>query len=352
MINIIGLGPGSKEYLTLEAYDTIKNAKTVYMRTKKHPVIEYISDLDVELIDYDYMYEDAEVFETVYEKIALDIMDKAMTEDVFYAVPGNPIVAETSVQRIIALGKEKNIDVNIIYGTSFIDAIITSMCMDPVKGLSIVDAMKIEDMNINPDIDSIIIQIYDKFIASQVKLKLIDYYGDDHTVYIVQGAGIPELENIVEIKLYELDRNEEYLDHLTSLYVPKAEEKVYSYFDLIKILKQLRGENGCPWDKKQTHESLIKCLLEESNEVIEAIENKDDENLTEELGDLLLQVGFHSILGEEEGYFNYIDVIQGVCEKMIRRHPHVFGDVEVNSLEEALETWNDVKKAEKEEKKK
>lgn len=121
----------------------------------------------------------------------------------------------------------------------------------------------------------------------------------------------------------------------------------YDFNDFIEIIAALRAPDGCPWDIKQTHESLKECLVEESGEVIAAIDNKDDENLCEELGDLLLQVVMHAQIAAEEGRFTIDDVIQCVSKKMIRRHPHVFGDVKVSSQEESLALWKKIKAQEK-----
>lgn len=125
-------------------------------------------------------------------------------------------------------------------------------------------------------------------------------------------------------------------------------DRKYDFQDFIEIIARLRAPGGCPWDIKQTHESLKKCLIEESGEVIEAIDKKDDENLCEELGDLLLQVVMHAQIASEANRFTMEDVIQGICEKMIRRHPHVFGDVHVDSPEESLALWQEIKRKEKE----
>ncbi len=122
----------------------------------------------------------------------------------------------------------------------------------------------------------------------------------------------------------------------------------YTYEDLLKIISDLRGENGCPWDRVQTHDSLKPCLIEECYEVIEAIDRRDDDNLAEELGDVLLQVLMHSQIAAEENRFDMQDVVQGLSEKMIRRHPHVFGDAEAGTPEEGLRNWEDIKKQEKE----
>jgi len=127
--------------------------------------------------------------------------------------------------------------------------------------------------------------------------------------------------------------------------------KKYTLPELLEIVATLRSENGCPWDREQTHESMKVCLIEECGEVIEAIDNKDDENLIEELGDVFLQVLMHSQIASEEKRFNFDDVVQVVAEKMIRRHPHVFGDAKAGNSQEALMNWKDAKALEKEKKK-
>lgn len=127
----------------------------------------------------------------------------------------------------------------------------------------------------------------------------------------------------------------------------KAPGETYTFDDLRKIMRVLRSEEGCPWDRKQTHESLIPCLEEEAGEVIDAIKNDDMENLCEELGDLLFQVMSHSQIAEEKGCFTVDDVIDGISAKMIRRHPNVFGDIKVESPEDGLSLWNKIKSEEK-----
>lgn len=121
----------------------------------------------------------------------------------------------------------------------------------------------------------------------------------------------------------------------------------YDFADFCEIIAQLRAPGGCPWDIKQTHESLKKCLVEETGEVLDAIDHKDDANLCEELGDVLLQVVMHAQIAAEENRFTMEDVIQGVAEKMIRRHPHVFGDAKAETQEESLALWQEIKRKEK-----
>ena len=126
---------------------------------------------------------------------------------------------------------------------------------------------------------------------------------------------------------------------------------MYNYEELLDVIAQLRGEHGCPWDKAQTHESLIPCLRNECEEVVQAIEQHDEENLCEELGDVLLQVLLHARIAEEEGSFSMKDVVNGLAEKMVRRHPHVFGDEEYGSPEQNQARWEEIKRQEKEAKK-
>ena len=122
---------------------------------------------------------------------------------------------------------------------------------------------------------------------------------------------------------------------------------MYSFQDLTDIIAKLRSDEGCPWDREQTYESLKKCLADEAQEVYEAVDNQDMDNLCEELGDVLLLVMLNSQIAREEGAFTIDDVIDGLCRKMIRRHPHVFGDVKVSSVEEGLALWNAIKAQEK-----
>ena len=126
----------------------------------------------------------------------------------------------------------------------------------------------------------------------------------------------------------------------------------YTFEQLVGIIAELRSDHGCPWDRAQTHESMIKCLRDECEEVVEAIEKKDDENLCEELGDVLLQVLLHAQIATEEKRFDINDVIDGLSKKMIRRHPHVFGGApQAQTPEEGLANWKAIKEKEKQAKK-
>lgn len=346
MIKIIGLGPGAPEALTIGTIEALRNAKNVYMRTEKHPTVEYIKSLGIGFQTYDGAYERFDNFDEVYSYIASDLIDKHSDEGLIYAVPGHPLVAEKSVMLLVELCKKRNIQYEVLTAVSFIDVVMERLQLDPIVGLKIVDAFDCKEHIFDKRIGTIITQVYDNYIASEVKLALSNYYRDDTEVYFIRAAGIKDLESIRRMPLYEMDRQED-IDYLTSIYIPRDLDNNMDFNDLISIMEKLRGEDGCPWDKEQNHETLKKYLVEESYEVLEAIDEKDDIKITEELGDVLLQVVFHATIGKEDGYFNINDVIQGICNKMIQRHPHVFGNISVNTSEEVLANWDDIKKEEK-----
>ncbi|MCT8977489.1 nucleoside triphosphate pyrophosphohydrolase [Clostridium sp. CX1] len=346
MIKIVGLGPGDKDALTIGTVEALRNSSRVYLRTEKHPTVEYLKNNNIEFQSYDYLYDKSESFEEVYNSIAEDLIS-AHEEfgNIVYAVPGHPLVAEKSVSILIKLCENSSVATELMTAVSFVDALMESLKIDPVEGLKIIDAFDIRSQVLDKRVGTVITQVYDKFIASEVKLALMEYYKDDMEIYFVRAAGIKGMESVRKIPLYELDRQGD-IDYLTSLYIPKDLSSTNDFNDLLVIMDTLRSEEGCPWDREQTHDSLKKYLVEESYEVLEAIDEKDDDKLVEELGDVLLQVVFHAQIGREEGFFNINDVIKAICSKMIGRHPHVFGTLSVNNSEEVLENWDEIKKKE------
>lgn len=351
-ITVIGIGPGGKQYLTLEAIERIKSADPLYLRTEKHPVVDYFRSLGIKTHSFDNIYDTNENFEEVYDKIVDELLRLCENQDIVYGVPGSPFVAENTVQKLISVTENrKDIRLEFIAGVSFIEAIINVLGKDPVNGLKIIDALQIDDQKPDMDVDIIVTQVYNRLVASEVKLKLMEYYDDEHEITIIRGAGIPGEEKILKVPLYELDRMD-CLDHLTSIFIPKVGNdiiKKYKMDNLLSIMKKLRSVEGCPWDREQDHQSLMPYLIEESYEVLEALEEDDMELLEEELGDLLLQIVFHSQIASENGDFNITDVITGICSKLISRHPHVFGELEVETTENVLINWEEIKREEKEE---
>ena len=312
-ISIVGLGPGDYSLISQGALDALSTSSNVYLRTKKHPTVEQLQE-KIQYTALDYFYEKEENFEEVYGEIAKFIVEKGKSEDLVYAVPGHPRVAEKTVSIIEGLCIQNNLELDIIPSMSFVDAMYNYLGVDPAEGFKLLDAFELEESYIDINTNTIITQIYDPFIASNVKLKLMEHYDDEQEVCIVVGAGIKELESKAYVKLYELDRQPELFSYLTSLYIPKSDKKLYNtVHDLQNIMKKLRGPSGCEWDAKQTHQTLKKYLIEEAYEVVQAVDNDDIDELIEELGDVLLQVIFHCQIGEEEGFFNLGDVSSSIC---------------------------------------
>lgn len=349
-ICIIGLGPGDINSLTLGAVEKINDGNRVYLRTEKHPTVEYLKRKEIEYSTYDFIYDEEEEFSRVYEKICYDLIQNAEKYGIInYCVPGHPLVAERTVSLLLESEKEKKIEIEIISGLSFIEPMISSVGMDPINGLKIIDGLNIAEQSVDINTDNLITQVYNQMRASDLKLELVDIYGDEYLIQVVKSAGIDGEEKKITIPLYELDRLD-WIDHLTSIYIPKMQrdkKDKYDLFDLMSIMKVLRGRDGCDWDRKQTHDSLKPYLIEEAYEVVDAIENGDIDDIVDELGDLMLQIVFHSQIGIEEGSFNIYDVTTAICKKLIRRHPQVFSEYLKSEDRDISYNWNDIKAKEK-----
>lgn len=345
-ITILGLGPGRIDDMTLAVWRACENADEVYLRTNRHPLLNDLPP-DTTYKSFDDWYDTADDFESLYQRIADEIVALGQrTEGVVYAVPGHPMVGERTTQLILAAAAEAKVEVIVLGGLSFIDASLQALGVDGMNGLQIYDALDIAQLYhppINPDFPTLIGQVYSREVASQVKLTLMNQYPDEFAVTLLHGAGTPEATTET-LPLYEIDRNEN-IAHLTTLYVP-ALPMLSSFEALQNVMAHLRSERGCPWDQKQTHESLRPQFLEEVYEVLEAIDNGDMEALKEELGDVLLHVIFQAQIAVEEGDFYFTDVLDHIITKLIRRHPHVWGDVDADDADTVVQNWEAIKQQE------
>jgi len=347
-IEIVGLGAGDLDQLPLGIYRKLLSTSQVYLRTKEHPVVPDLVKEGMHYHSFDTTYEELAQFGDVYQEIVKVLLEKAQTESLVYAVPGHPLVAERTVQLLLEQGPEHGVEIIIGGGQSFIDPLFASLKIDPIEGFQLLDGTDLNAGQLQLNQHIIISQVYDQFVASEVKLTLMEKLPDEYEVYLVTAAGSSE-EVIEKVELYELDHRAA-ISNLTSVYVPPVTDETIlwrNFAKLREIIAILRSPEGCPWDKEQTHESLKKYLIEETYEVIDAINSGDVDHLIEELGDVLLQVMLHAQIGEDEGYFSIDDVIEGISSKMIRRHPHVFGDAEAANAEEVVLNWQEIKKQEK-----
>lgn len=348
-VRIVGLGPGDPRWVTRAAWASLTRASAVYARTVEHPALRALPPT-VQVYGFDAVYARATTFEEVYEAIAHAVVELGRRpEGVVYAVPGHPRVGEATTPRVEALARDAGLAVEVIEGVSFVDAVCNAVGLDPLEGLTVYDAMQVARQHFplaNTDHPLLLGQLYSRDLASEVKLTLLMAYPPEHAVTLVRGAGTENVEKRT-LPLHDLDRQEGF-DHMTSLVVPPWPH-ASSYESLQELMNHLRSPGGCPWDQKQTHQTLRSYLLEEAYEVLEALDRADMVALREELGDLLLQVAFHTVIAAEGGEFLLGDVIGDIVTKLIRRHPHVFGDVEVAGAEEVLRNWEAIKRAEKEE---
>ncbi|MGG3927017.1 nucleoside triphosphate pyrophosphohydrolase [Metabacillus fastidiosus] len=346
-ITVIGLGAGDINQLPLGIYRLITTAEHLFLRTVEHPVFNELSSEITSYTSFDEVYMKSNEFEAVYTEIVNRLYAEALTKDIIYAVPGHPLVAEQTVQLLLNEGREKGFEIEIVGGQSFLDATFGALEIDPIEGFQLLDALTLRGESLELNGHIVITQVYDQFVASDVKLTLMEQLPDEYEVTVVTAAGSKE-QKLTKVPLYELDRVTS-VNNLTSVYIPPVSDQSllhHQFASFRHVIAELRGPNGCPWDQKQTHESLKKYLIEECYELIEAIDKEDFDNMIEELGDVLLQVVLHAQIGEDEGIFSMEDVIRGVTEKMIRRHPHVFGEISVENTEEVLINWEKIKEEE------
>lgn len=344
-IEVVGLGAGDLNQLPLGIYRLLTSGERLMMtRTMDHPVISALQKEGAQFESYDLVYQEEEQFADVYERIVADLLRKAREESLVYAVPGHPMLAEKTVQLLL---EQKDIEVSVIGGHSYLDALFTSLKIDPIEGFHFIDGTDFERDDLNYRQHLVFCQVYDRMIASEIKLTLLEDLPYDYEVTIIEAAG-SESEVIRTIPLEELDHQLN-ISNLTSVYIPPAPKHLlnHRFTRLKEVIAQLRGPHGCEWDKAQTHGSLKEYLIEEAYELIDAINDQDDEGIVEELGDVLLQVMLHSQIGEDDGYFTIDDVIQSITKKMIHRHPHVFSDIQADSVDEIKKNWEKLKQEEK-----
>ena len=346
-ITLLGLGPGNPAQLTREAWQVLSSAREIWLRTRQHPVVAAFPG-SLEIHSFDEFYENGESFNEVYEKISGQVIDLGRRDEgVLYAVPGHPFVAESTSNRIARLADEEGIPLRVVAGLSFLEPVFAAIQRDPFPQLTLCDAMELSVAHVlsfPPDRPVLIAQLYSRLVASEVKLALNTLYPDQHPVHLIHAAGTPE-EVVEDLPLYQVDRSE-HIGVLSSLYVPPL-AKGYSLESFQEIVAHLRAPDGCPWDREQTHQTLRPHLLEETYECLAAIDQDDLDGMREEFGDLLLQIVLHAQIATEGGAFTLNEVIKQIYDKIVRRHPHVFGDLRLEGVSGVLQNWEKLKEQER-----
>ena len=358
-IVVVGLGPAGADFVLPPARVAIARIQHRYVRTARHPAVQDLARHDLEFHAFDDRYDEADDFESVYQGIVAELLAAAAKHrEICYAVPGNPSVAERTVDLLRAAAAAGTIELEVLPGMSFVDLAWARLGVDPMAGARVVDAQTFATDAAALSGRILIGHCVNRTLLSDVKLTLLETLPPETPVTVLARLGLFD-ERVDVVALAELDREVE-PDHLTSVYVDTGELAVGGEFArLVALAEHLRAPGGCPWDAEQTHHSLARYMLEEAYETVETIEALPADapagepdldayaRLEDELGDLLFQVVFHSILAREAGAFTVADVSRGIHDKLVRRHPHVFGDASADTASEVLASWEQIKKVEK-----
>ena len=337
---VVGLGPGGVGQLSTETVAAIDRVAVRVVRPARPPTALSVPDAR----SFDWVYEQATALEDVYPAIVAALVEAAEEHgEILYAVPGSPAVGERTVA---LLQGDSRVVVDILPALSFLDLVWTRLGVDPLaRGVRLIDGHRFATEAAGQRGPLLVAQCDRPAVLSDIKLAI----DEGPSVTVLQRLGLPD-EAVFTVEWAELDRSVR-PDHLTSLWIPELASPVAA--ELVRfdeLVHTLRAR--CPWDREQTHQSLTRHLLEETYEVLEAIDGLGEdfegaEHLQEELGDLLFQVVFHATLASEEGLFDLADVARGIRHKLIHRHPHVFGDVEARTAGQVLRNWEQIKQLEK-----
>ncbi|MEI6520011.1 MAG: nucleoside triphosphate pyrophosphohydrolase [bacterium] len=367
-ITVVGLGPADIDLISLQALQAMQKCDRVILRTRIHPAADKLTDYNIKFSSCDDFYEKHASFDEVYAAVVKRVLSS--DDDTVFAVPGDPAVAERTVVMLREACEKTGREIIIQPALGVLNLLFDRIGIDPGDGMIISDARAPElkfhydtplpdDHNafhgaqqpVNSAVPTTWLQVDTPHVASDLKLLLLDFYPPDHPVTVLTALGMQSEEQVTTLPLEDLDRGVA-INHLTSLFVPALhwEKRRHSITDLRKIMAMLRGEGGCPWDREQTMQSMKRTIIEEAYEVTEAIDHDDPDAIADELGDVLLNIIFVAQLGDEEGLFNFDDVMQALGDKLIRRHAHVFGDVEANNATAALSSWENIKTGERKDK--
>lgn len=344
-ITVCGLGPGEVDLVTEQTKQAISATPVAarFVRTRRHPAATLMEAAR----SFDDIYDAGDELDSVYRRIADELVAAATTHgEALYAVPGSPLVLERAVRY---LRERDDVVVRLLPAVSFLDAAWAELGVDPVEaGVRLIDGHTFATSAAGQTGPLLVAHAHASWVLSDIKLA-IDA-GPEQRVVVLQRLGTPDAA-VFEVEWPELDRSFE-PDHLTSLYLPNvAAPAAAALQQSVELMQRLRQD--CPWDAEQTHASLRKYLLEEAYEVMEAIDEVERgepdgyEHLEEELGDLWFQILFHAELAAEAGEFTVADVATTSHDKLVGRHPHVFGDVAADNAAAVAQNWEEIKKAEK-----
>ncbi|MCR5296662.1 MAG: nucleoside triphosphate pyrophosphohydrolase [Clostridiales bacterium] len=341
-LTVVSVGPGDPDLCSRKTLDTLLSAGEVILRTARHPISGWLEENGIRWSSLDDIFECSEDFDGMYGRMADRILEKASREEgVVFAVPD--ILSDRSLSAAIRCLKESGVPVRIVPGFSYADYYLAA-CREELdtSNLRVSSASDVSSVPYNPNIPLLITELDNPMLAGDVK-EYLSALADDET-----PIRFMESESVRTIPLYELDRMPAY-SHLSAAFIPATDymhRRRFHMQDLRDIMEALRSPAGCPWDRIQTHQTLRPYLVEEAWESVAAIDEEDPLHMADELGDLLFQIVFHSSIGASFDEFTLDDVISSICAKMIRRHPHVFGDESLRTPGEVADKWEKLKSKE------
>lgn len=351
VLTIVGLGPAGLERLSNAARAVLEDAsRTVILRTLQHPAATALASRR-DVVTCDDLYESANDCDAVYEAIVDRVLRSARSAPTVYAVPGSAVVGERAASDLRSRAQAEGIALDVMAGESFLDLLLFRVGVDPIAdGLQIVDGRDLPDP-FPLHLPTVVTQVDRPLVLAEVAAILSRVLPDDTPVTVLAALGSPD-ELVTTTVLSALPGHE--AGPRTTLFL---DPPPVGWHGLVTTNRRLRVE--CPWDREQTHHSLVGHLVEEAYETVEALSRLAPAapggepdyaayvEVEEELGDLLLQVVFHATLAAEAGAFDVEEVAEGIRRKLVRRHPHVFADVEASDSDQVLANWEHLKAAEK-----
>ncbi|MEG0996481.1 MAG: nucleoside triphosphate pyrophosphohydrolase, partial [Clostridia bacterium] len=341
-LTIATLGIGGEAHLTRGVERALRTAERVVLRTERHPLANFLREEGIAFETLDELYEQCEDFDTFNRAAAVRLLEKCKQGPVCYAV-SDPAFDHTvtTLRRL----KPRDAEVRMLPGVGIADRCLT-LVEQASAAVRLYSAEEFLTARVSPSEALLLCELHSRECAGECKLRLMALMPEEMTVSFLSGdSQTGELQR-VELPLYELDRQPLY-DHLTAAYIPAVPLEKRTRFDmddLVGVMMRLRAPDGCPWDKEQTHESLLTNLLEESYEYIQAVRDGDMDHMYDELGDVLLQVAFHAEIARQHGSFDLTDVTTAICQKMIERHTHIFGNEKADTAEDVLTNWEAIKR--------
>ena len=334
-ITIIGTGWNRGE-LTLRAVDLMTGGGKILLHTDHCGCAEWLLERGIAFASLDALYERCEDFDALARAAADAVKEAARSGDVLYCVPD---VRDLSARLLMASGAQPR--PRVVAGPP-VEGALLALCRGETR---MVEASDWQEYHLTPRENCLIRELASRELAAEVKLGLLAVYPEETEIWMMNGEAEPEA-----MLLYALDRGEKY-DHRTCALIPAQRSVLalerWDFEHLNEIMRILCGPGGCPWDRVQTHQSLRTCMLEEAYEVIDAIDEGDMDHLCEQLGEVLLQVAIHAEIARLHGEFDITDVTTAICDKMIRRHTHVFGGDDAQSADQVLDLWSRNKMAER-----